>query len=164
MPETPISDGKVVEIHFTLTLEDGEIADSSRDQDPMLYLHGGDNIVKGLEKALLGKTAGDKLSVDVAIAEGFGEHNPEGVQELPRSELPDDVELEVGMEFGFEHEDGSVMTGWVTAFTDETVTIDLNHPLAGETLHFEVEVLSVREALPVEIEHGHPHGPGGHEH
>ena len=164
MSDTPISDGKVAELHFTLTLDDGQIADSSRDQEPMLYLHGAENIVSGLEKELAGKTPGAQLKVDVAPADGFGERNEAGVQDVPRSSFPDGIDFEIGMDFGFESEDGSVMTGWVTAFTDETVTIDLNHPLAGEALHFDVEVLSVRDATPEEVEHGHPHGPGGHEH
>ncbi|MEE2887469.1 MAG: peptidylprolyl isomerase [Planctomycetota bacterium] len=164
MPETSISNGKVAEIHFTLTLDDGQIADSSVGQDPMLYLHGADNIVLGLEKELVGKAAGAELKVDVSAEEGFGVRNEQGVQDVPRSSFPEDIEFELGMDFGFESEDGSVMTGWVTAFTDETVTIDLNHPLAGEALHFDVKVLSVREATPEELEHGHPHGVGGHEH
>lgn len=164
MSETPISDGKVAEIHFTLTLDDGQIADSSKDQEPMLYLHGAENIVVGLERQLTGKAAGTELKVDVSPEEGFGTRNEEGVQDVPRSSFPDDLDFELGMDFGFESDDGSVMTGWVTNFTDETVTIDLNHPLAGEALHFDIKVLSVRDATSEELEHGHPHGAGGHEH
>ena len=164
MPEIPISDGKVAELHFTLTLDDGQIADSSRGQAPMLYLHGAENIPIGLERELEGKTPGAQMKIDLSPADGFGERNEDGVQDVPRSSFPENVEIEVGMDFGFEGEDGSVMTGWVTGFTDETVTIDLNHPLAGEALHFDVEVISVRDATPEEVEHGHPHGPGGHEH
>lgn len=164
MSDTAISEGKVAEIHFTLTLDDGEVADSSRGQEPMLYLHGAGNIVEGLEAELAGKTVGAALKVDVSAEAGFGERRPEGVQPIPRSDFPEDIEFEVGMEFGFESDDGSVMPGWVTGFNDDAVTIDLNHPLAGEALHFDVEVLSVRDATAEEMEHGHPHGPGGHEH
>jgi FKBP-type peptidyl-prolyl cis-trans isomerase SlyD len=165
MSESTIIDGKVVALHFTLTLPDGTVADTSGEDEPMLYMHGYGNIVPGLEKELTGKVVGDKLVVDVEPAEGFGDHDPRGVQEIPRSEFPDDVEFDVGMEFGFENpEDGDVQPGWVREFTAETVTIDLNHPLAGSILHFEVEVIGVREPTSEELEHGHPHGPGGMEH
>ncbi|MCA8957093.1 MAG: peptidylprolyl isomerase [Planctomycetes bacterium] len=163
MPDV-IADGMVVAIHFTLTLDDGEVVESSAGEDPALYLHGHGNIVPGLEQALVGKGVGDRLSVSVPPELGFGEHDARGQISMPRSELPDDLELEVGEELAFDDGDGGAQPGWVTEIDDETVHIDLNPPLAGETLHFEVEVVSIRSASAEELEHGHPHGPGGHAH
>ena len=113
MSDTQISDGKVAQIHFTLTLEDGEVADSTQGQEPLQYLHGHHNIVPGLERQLVGKSMGDKLQVEVEPADGFGEHDDAGLQEISRGEFPDDLEFEIGMDFGFEDEDGSVQPGWV---------------------------------------------------
>lgn len=164
MSSDHVTANKAVAIHFTLTLDSGEVVDSSDGQEPLLYLQGHGNVVPGLEQALEGKTVGEKITVVVPPADGFGERHPAGVQEVPRSDFPDDVEFEVGMQFAFEGEEEEVAPGWVTAFTDDTVTIDLNHPLAGQCLHFDVEIAEIRDATTVELEHGHPHGPGGHDH
>lgn len=158
-----ITDNCVASFHYTLTDSTGKVLDSSEGQDPLTYLHGAGNIIPGLEKALLGKTAGDKLNVAVTAAEAYGERDDTMVQELPTSMFSGVDQIEVGMEFHAETEHGlQVVT--VTAVESETVTIDGNHPLAGVDLNFDVEVTEVREASEEELSHGHAHGAGGHHH
>jgi FKBP-type peptidyl-prolyl cis-trans isomerase SlyD len=159
-----IGDGKVVAIHFTLQLDSGKTVATTEGQDPMLYLHGQGNIVPGLEAELAGKTVGDKLAVVVAPKDAYGEAEPGAMHEVPRDAFPDDFELEPGVMFQTEDEDGEIMPLWVVSASKESVKITNNHPLAGQTLNFAVEVLSIREASAEEVEHGHPHGEGGHHH
>jgi FKBP-type peptidyl-prolyl cis-trans isomerase SlyD len=151
---------KVASIHYTLTDEDGEILDSSAGQEPLVYLQGHQNLVPGLEAALEGKTTGDKLSVVVVAAEGYGEFDPSMVQELPRSAFEGIDEIEVGMEFHAETDHGLQIVE-VIEVEGDTVTINGNHPLAGTDLHFEVEVIAVRDATEEELQHGHVHSAGG---
>lgn len=159
-----ISQDKVVSIHYTLTGADGETLDSSRGRgEPLAYLHGHGNIIPGLENALTGKSAGDTLNVQVAPAEGYGERYEQLVQQVPRSAFEGVDTLEPGMQFQAETGMG-VRLFTITEVQGDQVTIDGNHPLAGQTLNFDVEVTEVRDASPEELEHGHVHGPGGHEH
>jgi len=158
-----VADGKVVTFHYTLTNDAGEVIDSSRGGSPMPYLHGGQNIVPGLEKELAGKKVGDALKAVVIPEEGYGAHDPELVQDVPRDAFPADAPLEVGMQFMAESPRGPVPL-WITDIDGDTITIDQNHPLAGETLHFDVEITEIRDASAEEIQHGHPHGPEGHHH
>jgi FKBP-type peptidyl-prolyl cis-trans isomerase SlyD len=158
------ADDKVVTIHYTLRDDDGDIIDSSSGSEPLDYLHGHGGIVPGLEAALAGKSAGAKLQVSVPPAEGYGEAGEADTKSVPRDAFPDDVELEVGMQFFAQSPSGEPVPVWVVGVDDKTVVIDFNHPLAGQTLHFEVEVVGVRDATAEELEHGHPHGPDGHHH
>jgi FKBP-type peptidyl-prolyl cis-trans isomerase SlyD len=158
-----ITDNCVASFHYTLTDSTGKVLDSSEGQEPLSYLHGAGNIIPGLEKALLGKTSGDKLTVSVKAAEAYGERDDTMVQELPTSMFSGVDKIEIGMEFHAETEHGlQVVT--VTGVADETVTIDGNHPLAGIDLNFDVEVTEVRDASEDEVSHGHAHGAGGHHH
>ncbi len=158
-----IADNKAVLIHYTLTNLDDEVMDSSAGGEPLAYLHGKGNIVPGLEKELLGKKAGDKVNVEVSPEEGYGELNEELIQEVERAAFEGVESIEVGMRF-------MAQTAWgqqpvvVTAVTDETIIVDGNHPLADQTLKFDVEVVEVRDASEEELEHGHAHGEGGHHH
>lgn len=161
---TPIAAGKVVGFHYTLRNDAGEVVDSSDGVDPLTYMHGAGSIVPGLENALAGKTEGDAFTVVVPPTEGYGVRNEGMVHEVPRSQFPPDVEIEAGMQFGAQGPDGQAVPVWVAAVTDEAVTVDFNHPLAGQQLHFEITVASVRDATAEEVEHGHAHGPGGHDH
>ncbi|MFT7477600.1 MAG: FKBP-type peptidyl-prolyl cis-trans isomerase SlyD [Gammaproteobacteria bacterium] len=163
VPET-IADGKIVTIHYTLTLDDGSQVDSSRDGDPLVYLHGSQSIVPGLETALATKAPGEAVKVKVVPAEGYGDVDPEGEQRMPRTSFPEDLKLEVGMELAAEDDDGHVLPLVIREIGDEDVLIDMNHPLAGKNLNFAVDVLEVRTATAEEIEHGHAHGPDGHHH
>ena len=156
--------GSVVTIHYKLTLENGQVIDSSEGQDPLAYLHGANGLVPGLENALGGKTAGEKLAVTVSPEDGYGERDPEGIQEVPRTAFPDDAELEAGVQFQATDQDDNPIMGTIEAVDDKTVKVDFNHPLAGKTLNFDVEVVGIRAASAEEVEHGHAHGEGGHHH
>lgn len=160
-----ITANKVAIIHYTLKNEQGEVLDSSEGQEPLSYLQGFQNLVPGLEAALEGKSAGDKISVVVSPEEGYGDINPDLIQELPRDMFGGIEEIEVGMAFHAETPDGHQVVE-VIDVEDDTVTIDGNHPLAGIELHFDVEVLEVRDATAEELQHGHVHGTGGcgHDH
>jgi len=157
-----IAKDKVVSIHYRLTDSDGKELDRSGDGDPLVYLHGADNIVPGLEKELDGRTVGDKLVAVVAPEDGYGKKHKTKPQPVPRSAFPKDAHVEVGASFVVQGPDGRPHPVWVSKVQGPTVYIDANHPLAGVTLHFDVEVVEVRDATQEELEHGHPHGPGGH--
>ncbi|OOV86616.1 FKBP-type peptidyl-prolyl cis-trans isomerase [Oceanospirillum linum] len=159
-----IQDNAVVSIHYTLTNEAGDTIDSSAGAEPLAYLHGAANIIPGLEDALVGKAAGDKLNVTVAPADGYGEHIAELVQEVPAEMFQGVDEVQIGMEFHAESNTGQPIAVTVTKVEDGKVTIDANHPLAGVTLAFDVEVVEVREATAEELEHGHVHGADAQEH
>jgi FKBP-type peptidyl-prolyl cis-trans isomerase SlyD len=161
---TNIQDGTVVELHYTLTLEDGSIVDSSEGAAPLAYLHGHGNIVPGLERQLTGRKTGEELEAVVPPAEGYGEFDPDGEESVPREAFPAEAELEPGMMFHTEDEAGNVQPLWVKDIEAETVMVTSNHPLAGRTLYFKVKIGTVRSASAEEIAHGHPHGPGGHHH
>jgi FKBP-type peptidyl-prolyl cis-trans isomerase SlyD len=157
-----VAKGKVVTLLYRLTNEDGKLLDDSGDEG-MEYLHGADNIVPGLEKKIVGHVVGDKLSVVVTPEEGYG-RRVGSPQKVPRDSFPDDVELEVGMQFMADGADGEELPVWVVGVTETEVEIDANHPLAGTTLKFDVEILGIRPATTDELAHGHPHGPDGHHH
>jgi FKBP-type peptidyl-prolyl cis-trans isomerase SlyD len=157
-----IQDGIVPMIDYTLTVE-GEILDSSDEHGPLEYLHGQQNIVVGLEKALTGKKIGESLQVTIAPTEGYGEYDDEAVAFVPRIEMPPEVPLEVDTEFMIEDDDGAVMVASITWVGADEVKLDFNHALAGLTLEFDVKVVGLREATGEEIEHGHAH-QDGHSH
>jgi FKBP-type peptidyl-prolyl cis-trans isomerase SlyD len=158
-----IADRSVVSFHYTLTNDRGEVLDSSSGGSPLAYLHGSGNIIPGLEKALLGKVAGDKLQVTVAPAEGYGERDARLIQEVPRRAFQGIKDIKAGMSFTAQGPQGPTRVT-VTRVAGDMVTVDGNHPLAGETLNFDVEITQVREASEEELAHGHVHGEGGHHH
>ncbi|MDT8406239.1 MAG: peptidylprolyl isomerase [Methylococcales bacterium] len=158
-----ITNNTAVSIHYTLTNQDGEQLDSSIGGDPLVYLHGQGNIIPGLEQALNGRSAGDKFNVSIDPDAAYGAYDNAKVQQIPQDQFAGVDQVEVGMQFHAETSGGlAVVT--VIDVQDDTVTIDGNHPLAGQTLNFDVEVAHVRDATPEEIDHGHIHGPGGHAH
>ena len=159
-----ITENSAVSFHYTLTDEQGQEIDSSAGQDPLAYLHGAGNIIPGLEKALEGKSVGDQLNVEVSAEEGYGPVQHELIQDVPRSSFQGVESIEVGMQFEAQTGQGGSVPVTVTAVTDETVTVDGNHPLAGKNLNFDVTIADIREASAEELEHGHIHGPGGHNH
>ncbi len=163
MSDTTITTGKVVFFHYTLTNDTGEVIDSSRGRDPMPYLHGASNIVPGLEKQLEGKALGAKLVAVVAPEEGYGLRQGDPMP-VPKDQFPDEMEIMPGMQFFGEDPEGRKFPLWIAKVEDEQVLVDLNHPLAGVTLNFDVEVMSMRDASDEEKEHGHPHLPGMHHH
>lgn len=152
-----IDDKCVVSMHYTLTNENGEELDSSNGRDPLKYLHGASNIVPGLERALAGKAAGDNVQVVVQPDDGYGQVNPQMVQTVPRSAFEGAPEIKAGMQFQAQGPQGQVQMITVTDVTGDDVTVDGNHPLAGQVLHFEVSVEEVRAATEEELSHGHAH-------
>ena len=159
-----ITQHKVVSIHYSVKRTDNnEIIDSSENSDPMTYLHGALNIIPGLEQALDGRSVGDEFEVTVAPEDAYGEHHEDRVQQVPREAFENIGEIKVGMGVTAQTESGPVNLV-VTDVADELVTVDANHPLAGLTLNFSVNVVDIRDASEEEITHGHVHGPGGHDH
>jgi len=158
-----IGPNSVVSIHYELSNDAGEIIDASADGEPLTYLHGAHNIIPGLEKQLQGKQIGDTLKVKVQPEEGYGTHQAELIQEVPREAFPDPDSLTIGMRFSAES-NGNHVSVVITEVTDATVTVDGNHPLAGVVLNFDVSIADIREATAEEIAHGHAHTPGHHHH
>ncbi len=158
-----IGERTVATFHYTLTDAAGKVIDSSDGRAPLSYLHGAGNIVPGLEKEMSGKQQGDVFNVVVAPEEGYGMPNPMMIQVVPREAFQGVDTLEVGMEFQAQTPQGPMSVAIAKIDGDE-VTVDGNHPLAGQTLHFAIEVTDVRDASLEELTHGHVHGPGGHHH
>lgn len=151
-----ITKHKVAAINYTLRDSQGNVLDSSEGGEPLYYLHGENNLIPGMEEGLEGKGVGDKFDLVVTPDKGYGERMDEMVQDVPRSAFGGQP-VEVGMQF--QTNEGQVFQ--VVNVTPDTVTVDGNHPLAGEELSFNVEVVEVRNATAEEIAHGHVHGPGG---
>lgn len=154
-----IAKHSVAGIHYTLRDNEGTVIDTSSGRSPLYYIHGMGNLILGMEEGLEGKIKGDKFSLKIAPAKGYGEKDPGMIQEVPRSAFGDQ-QVQQGMKFQTNR--GDVVT--VTKVGLESITVDANHPLAGVELNFEVEVIEVRAASADEISHGHVHGPGGHHH
>lgn len=154
-----IKNNSVVAMHYLVKTSDGTEIDSSMDAEPLNFIHGMGYLIKGLEAALVGKTAGDKFAVDVAAVDAYGERIDELVQAIPKN-MFEGMDVEVGLQFRAttDHGEQSVI---VIDVNDDEVIVDGNHPLSGHDLSFDVEIISVREATAEEIEHGHIHGEGG---
>ena len=158
-----IGDRTVATFHYTLTDAEGKVIDSSVGGQPLSYLHGAGNIVPGLERELAGRSAGDKLDVTVQPEDGYGEPNPAMIQVVPRQAFQGVDDIEVGMQFQAQTPQGALPVV-ISKVEGDQVTVDANHPLAGQVLHFAVEVTDVRNASVEELMHGHVHGEGGHHH
>ena len=159
-----IANQHVVAIDYTLSNDAGEVIDSSAGAEPLVYLHGAGNIIAGLEKALLGKAVGDELDVSIEPEEAYGEYSAELITNLGREMFEGVDELEVGMQFHATPPDGGMQIVTIRDIDGDQVTIDGNHPLAGQQLNFKVKVVSIRAASEEELAHGHVHGEGGHQH
>jgi len=158
-----ITADRVVTIHYTLKNDSGEVLDSSSGGEPLAYIQGHGNLVAGLEKALEGKASGVSLAVVVDPADGYGVRDEALIQRVPKRSLQGAGEIKKGMQFQARTEDGMRLFT-VTGLVGDMVTLDGNHPLADQTLHFDIEIVEVREATTEELEHGHVHGAGGHHH
>ncbi|MFT3904984.1 MAG: peptidylprolyl isomerase [Steroidobacteraceae bacterium] len=154
-----IAKNTVVQIHYTLKNDAGEVLDTSSGSDPLTYLQGHGNLIPGLEAALEGRSAGEQAEVTVAPEQAYGVRDDELIQEVPRSAFQGVKDIEVGMRF---HAGPRTVT--VTKVADDVITVDANHPLADQRLHFSVQIVDVRAASAEELSHGHVHGPGGHQH
>ena len=158
-----ITADRVVTIHYTLKDDKGTVLDSSAGGEPLAYIQGHGNLIAGLEKALEGKSGGHTLAVSIAPADGYGIRDEALIQRVPRRSLHSAGEIRKGMQFQARTDNGMRMFT-VTAVVGDMVALDGNHPLADKSLHFDVQVIDVREATAEEMEHGHVHGPGGHHH
>ncbi len=160
-----ITKGSVVLFDYTLTDDDKELIDSSKDGGLLAYLHGEQQIVKGLEKAMEGKKAGDSFTISIAPEEGYGPIDQAKIAVVEADQIEGGDELEEGMQLEASHdsEEGEQIVV-VSKIEGNKVTLDGNHPLAGMNLHFDITIREVRAATAEEIEHGHVHGPGGHHH
>lgn len=156
---------RVISFHYTLTDEAGEVLDSSAGDAPLTYLEGVGQIIPGLENELASLLVGSKKKVVIPADQAYGEHDQALVMDIPRAQFASQ-EVKVGDQFQAsltgDPEEASLFS--VLAVTDEKVTVDGNHPLAGMALTFDVEVTDIRDATDVELAHGHAHGPGGHHH
>jgi FKBP-type peptidyl-prolyl cis-trans isomerase SlpA len=142
-----IGPGTEVTLHFAVKLEDGSVVDSTFDNKPAIFTVGDKNLLDGFEKVLYGMAAGDKDSFTLLPEQGFGQHNPNNVQAIPRESFALDVELEEGLMLSFADANNKELPGLVVGYTDDTVTVDFNHPLAGRNLVFDVEIIDVKPAV-----------------
>jgi FKBP-type peptidyl-prolyl cis-trans isomerase SlyD len=158
-----IGPNTVAVFHYTLHNDSGEQMESSRGGDPNAYLHGANNIIPGLEEALSGRAAGDTFSTTIAPEQAYGARNPEQVQRVPIKHLVCQGKPRAGLVAQLNTSEGRRPVT-ILKVGRHSADIDTNHPLAGQTLTFDIEVVDVREASPEERSHGHAHGPGGHHH
>lgn len=158
-----IAKHSVVTMNYTLKNDAGEVMDTSEGREPLVYLHGVGGLIPGLESELEGKAANDKLNIVIAPENAYGNHRPDLMHTVSKDGFQGEEELQVGMRVQMDSEQGP-MVAVVTEITGNDVVLDLNHPLADMTLHFDVEITGVRDASADEIAHGHVHGDGGHHH
>ncbi|RYD71645.1 MAG: peptidylprolyl isomerase, partial [Sphingobacteriales bacterium] len=148
-----VTSGKVVSFSYTLKDAEGNVLEQTNKGEPMQYLHGNQNIIPGLERELEGLKVGDKKSVKVEPQDGYGEYNEEMSFKVPKTNFPQGVDLEPGMEFQTETENGPMVIV-VTEVLEDEIVVDANHPMAGETLHFDITIDEVRDATAQETQHG----------
>jgi FKBP-type peptidyl-prolyl cis-trans isomerase SlyD len=163
MSTTQIEKNSVVSLNYILRDKEGQIIDQTQQGEPLLYLHGHQNIIPGLEKELEALKVGDKKKVHVPAADAYGEFDQEKCFGIERSSLPD-AQLEPGMVLELTPDDGEGFLARIVQIADDHVDVDANHPMAGKDLFFEVEIVALRAASAEEVAHGHVHGPDGHHH
>jgi FKBP-type peptidyl-prolyl cis-trans isomerase SlyD len=168
MSAQTIAPNKVVSLSYTLMLNSGELADEATADQPLVFIHGIGQTLPAFDDQLDGLSVGDTFSFTLSAEDGYGESSPNYVVEIPKNifegpDVPDDI-LEIGATLPMQDQDGNPMDGVVLEIGDDTVTMDFNHPLAGEALGFSGTVLDIREATQEELDHGHVHGEGGIEH
>lgn len=156
-----IANDHVVEIHYTLKTEGGEVIDSTEGLSPLAYIHGKNNIVPGLERQLAGKKAGEAFKVIVSPEEGYGPKNPNLIQVVTKDKFRNPEDIKIGMQFKVPAENGHAMMVEIVGIEGDQVTLDANHPLSGMNLHFDINVASVRPATEEELAHGHLHMGAG---
>jgi FKBP-type peptidyl-prolyl cis-trans isomerase SlyD len=152
-----IGENTVVSMHYKLTDNAGEVLDSSEGAQPLNYLHGAGNIIPGLERALVGKTEGDSLQVEIKPEDAYGEVQPDMIQVVPRAAFQGVESIEPGMAFEARGDGGAAQRIVVKEVSGDEITVDANHPLAGVELNFDVQIVNVRAATEEEIAHGHVH-------
>ena len=157
-----VADDLVVSLDYTLRLEDGQVVDTSAADEgkPLEFVQGQGEIIPGLEQALYGMRVGDVKEVVVAPVDGYGEHDPEAFEMVERQIFPAQMDLEPGTSLRLRESSGEILEAFVVDVRPEGVLLDFNHPLAGETLYFQVKIAGLRAATEEELAHGHVHGPG----
>lgn len=163
MATDTVQNNVVVSMEYTLHVDNEEI-DSSRGQDPLQFLVGHGNIISGLERELIGMKVGESKDVVIAPAEGYGEFDEEAFMDVPRSAFPKDMEIEEGSELTVRDDAGQSRYARVDTIEGENVTLNFNHPLAGDELHFNVKIVGLRQPTAEELDHGHVHQGDGHHH
>lgn len=163
MSKDSVQNNVVVSMEYTLHV-DGEKIDSSEGQDPLQFLVGYGNIISGLEREMMGMKVGESRDVVIQPADAYGEFDEEAFMDVPRGEFPSDMPLEEGLELTVRDDSGRSRYARVDAIEGESVTLNFNHPLAGDELHFNVKVIGLREPTSEELDHGHVHQAGGHHH
>lgn len=138
-----IGPGTQVTLNFSVKLEDGSVIDSNFDSDPVTFAIGDGSLLVGFEEAMFGLKDGDEQSFVIAPEKGFGQHNPTNIQQMPRSQFPEEMELKKGLMLSFSDAQSNELPGVVSEFDDKTVAIDFNHPLAGRDIHFSVRIANV---------------------
>ena len=165
MSLNPQTQKRVIAFHYTLTNTAGETIDTSRDQkDPFAFIEGSGQIIPGLERAMALLSAGDKRKIEVNAKDAYGEHDANLIVEVPKTKLPNPEDVEVGDQFQATGPNNELLMFRVIELMGDNAKLDGNHPLAGEDLVFDIEVMQVRNATLEEMSHGHVHGPGGHHH
>jgi FKBP-type peptidyl-prolyl cis-trans isomerase SlyD len=159
-----IEKDKVVSFHYSLSEESGTPVEDSREREPLTIMFGHGNIIAGLEQAMAGHVAGDRFDVVVAPAQGYGERREDATQRVPKKYFRDAEHLQPGMATVLNTKDGRQQMATVIKVGSSVIDVDLNHPMAGKTLNFAIEITDVREPTAEELAHGHVHGPGGHQH
>lgn len=162
MSPLAVQEKMVVSLDYTVQLADGQVVDSSAGSEPLTYIHGMHMIIPGLEQAITGMQVGDCREVVVSPEEGYGIYVEDAAEWVPLGAFPPGLELAPGMMFQVQDEEGHAIPVYVKEVESDRVLMDYNHPLAGETLYFEVTVVDVRQATPEELAHGHVHHEGGH--
>ncbi len=162
MSKDSVQKDVVVSMEYTLQV-DGEEIDSSKGQDPLQFLVGYGNVISGLEREMMGMKVGDSKDVVIQPVDAYGEFDDQAYMSVPRGEFPQDMPLEEGLELSVRDDSGQSRYARVDAIANDTVTLNFNHPLAGDELHFNVKVVGLREPTTEELEHGHVHD-GGHHH
>jgi FKBP-type peptidyl-prolyl cis-trans isomerase SlyD len=162
MSTDSVQDGVVVSMEYTLHV-DGELLDSSEGPGPLQFLTGYGNIIVGLEKEMIGMKVGESKNVVVQPADGYGEFDDEAFMDVPLDQFPKDMKIAEGVELSVRDDEGHARYARVDAVSSNVATLNFNHPLAGDQLHFHVKVVALREPNDEELSHGHVH-EGGHHH
>lgn len=161
MSKDSVQKDVVVSMEYTLQVDNEEI-DSSKGQDPLQFLVGHGNIISGLEREMIGMKVGESKDVVIAPADGYGEFDEEAFMNVPRNDFPKDIPLEEGTELTVKDDSGQSRYARIDTIDGDTVTLNFNHPLAGDELHFNVKIVGLREPTTEELEHGHVHESGHH--
>lgn len=160
----PIGANKVVTLNYKLSDDKGNLIQTTKDNGPFVYLSGKNQILPKLEEAIDGMLIGGKKNIELSSSEAYGDYDEKAVQQVKKDAFPEGSNLEAGMEYMAQSPEGHPVPFVIKEVKDEDVTIDFNHPLAGRNLNFDVELVDVRDATAEELDHGHVHGAGGHQH